>query len=554
MLDLILQTVSDALVITDENFQIIRVNPAFERLTGLQAEDISGPAARQLILGNMGDQSYEELNKKLIKEGSWEGNILYRCSDGENRQFHIVIKAMIGDGEPLKYLVTFRNGDDLTGSDIRQAQHDTLTGLPNIHLFHDRISQAMVISKREDKSVALLMIGLDRFALINEGMGMESGDQVLKETANRLIKCIRQSDTAAKMRGDQFAVITPIASLDDSVIVAEKVLKAVHQPFEINGQSIVLSTSIGISLYPTDAQTPEALIEKSENAMRHIKRLGGNQYQFFANYMNVRAKKRLEIENALRRAIENEEFVVYYQPKVNMEDNSIVGAEALVRWIDPVKGLISPADFIPVAEETGMINPIGYWVLRDACAQNKLWQISGYKPLRMAVNVSAHQFMKPDLISRVTDILNETKLDPQYLELEITESMLMGDIEEVIDKMHSLRRLGIGLSIDDFGTGYSCLSYLTRFPITTLKIDRAFIKDLETDADMAEIARAIIALSQGLKLEIVAEGAETAGHIDFLKSNACDMVQGFFFSKPVTAAEFEKLLAVGHLNGTVAGL
>jgi predicted signal transduction protein with EAL and GGDEF domain len=354
--------------------------------------------------------------------------------------------------------------------------------------------------------------------------------------------CVRETDTAVRLDGDKFALVMAIADTDDSVIVAEKALRVVKEPFTLDGHEVVVTFSIGISVFPLDADSGPQMIKHAENALHYAKISGRNQYQFFSKDMNRKAKSRLELEERMRRALANDEFVVFYQPKVSADRNTIVGAEALIRWMDPERGMISPGEFIPVAEESGQIEAIGTWILRQSCFQNRRWQEAGFNPIKVSVNVSARQFRSRNLIDTVTDALGSSGLDPKWLELEITESMLMNDVDAAVRKMTALRDLGIGLSIDDFGTGYSSLSYLGRFPITTLKIDRAFIADVDTNPKTAEIARAIIGLSRGLNLEVVAEGAEVAEHVTFLRSNGCDTVQGFYYSRPVPAAEFERMM------------
>jgi len=391
------------------------------------------------------------------------------------------------------------------------------------------------------------MIGLDYFARINDGLGHDVGDKVLLAIAKRLSDTIRRSDTVARFGGDKFGLVMQITTVEDSVLVAEKILNVLNQSFIIDKQSISVTASIGISISPDDTLDRDELVKNTESAMRYLKKQGGNHYQFFSREMNQKAKKRIDMENKLRRALKNKEFVVYYQPKVNLENNAVVGAEALVRWIDPEKGLISPGDFIPIAEEAGLIGDIGEYVLLAACQENSLWFNQGLNPVRISVNVTASQFSDKDLVDKVKFTLDQTQLPPHLLELEITESSLVGDMEKVIEKLQIFRDMGLHISIDDFGTGYSSLSYLSRFPITTLKIDRAFINGMENNAKTAEITSAIIGLSRGLSLEVVAEGAESIEHINLLRKQGCDLVQGFFFSRPVPAQEFEAILKQGYL-------
>jgi diguanylate cyclase (GGDEF)-like protein/PAS domain S-box-containing protein len=542
ILDVILENIRDAVVLTDGDRRLVRVNKALETLTGHNAQALLERATPDASL------AHDHLLRALSTNdgGRWQGII--RCGDGADRLFEVSVSAVNGGADfPTHYLGLLRSS---AGEDSRRLGHDELTGLPDRAIFTDRVNQAMLQANRSGGSVALLLMGLDRFSLVNDALGHGAGDRLLIEVARRLRHCIRETDTAVRLEGDKFALVMNIAGTDDSVIVAEKVLRTVREPFAIDGQEVVVTFSIGIAIYPQDAGDCTALVKQGENALHHAKVSGRNQYQFFSKDMNRKARHRLDLEARLRRALANDEFAVFYQPKVRSGDNRIVGAEALVRWMDPDKGMVSPADFIPVAEETGLIEPIGAWVLRRSCQQTKVWQDLGLPPVKVSVNVSARQFRSRALMETVVGILEETGLDPRWLELEITESMLMNDVDGAVRKMTALRELGLGLSIDDFGTGYSSLSYLGRFPITTLKIDRAFIADVDKNPKTAEIARAIIGLSRGLNLEVVAEGAEIENHVTFLRDNGCDTVQGYYYSRPVPSEQFERMLAEGVLFHT----
>ena len=429
----------------------------------------------------------------------------------------------------------------------RELKLDSLTGLPRYDLFVDRIDQAMIAAQRLNKSVAILIIGIDQLDRINDGYGYDTGNRVLKETADRIAHAIRRSDTAARPFAEMFGLVMQITSVEDSVLVAQKMLNALGQEMVIDDHAVNVTASVGISLFPSDGDSAAVLIKNAESALRHVKQQGGNGHEFFSQDMNDVARHRIEMENSLRRALNNKEFVVYYQPKVNLEDNAVVGAEALIRWMDPDRGMISPGEFIPVAEETSMIGEIGQFVMETACRQNSQWQEKGLKPVRISVNFTADQFHDRFILDKVQAVLSETFLSPEYLELEITESTLVGDMDKVIDKLTAFRAMGLHVSIDDFGTGYSSLSYLSHFPITTLKIDRAFVKDMEVNSKTAEITNAIIGLSRGLSLEVVAEGAESLEHVKILRDKGCDLVQGFYFSRPLPAEEFEKILEAGYL-------
>lgn len=542
ILDAVLANIRDAVVLTDGDRRVVRVNTAFETLTG------HGAVALMDGTGENAQAMFQMLNRAMSTAdgGLWQGKL--RCGDGSDRVFDLAVSAVNGDSAfPTHYLGLVRQA---SGEDAHRFGHDELTGLPNRDIFLDRVDQSVLQVNRSGGTVALMMMGLDRFTLVNDALGHGAGDRLLIEVARRLRQCVRETDTAVRLEGDKFALVTNIADVNDSVIVAEKVLRTVKEPFAIDGQEVVCTFSIGIAVYPQDASTASGVIKQAENALHHAKVSGRNQYQFFSKDMNRKAKARLDLEARMRRAMANQEFAVFYQPKVQAETNRIVGAEALVRWLDPDNGMVSPAEFIPIAEETGLIEQIGSWVLRRSCEENKAWQHKGLNAVKVSVNVSARQFRARTFLEMVGGVLAETGLDPRWLELEITESMLMNDVESAVSKMTAIREMGIGLSIDDFGTGYSSLSYLGRFPITTLKIDRAFISDVDTNPKTAEIARAIIGLSRGLNLEVVAEGAEVVDHIDFLRHNGCTTVQGYYYSRPVPADQFERMLTEGVLYHT----
>ncbi len=547
LVDIILNTVDDPIIVSDERGTIRKVNHAFEEHFSWRKEELVGKSYANIISTKHGDDFLETVFTQVTDEGEWQGDIWIQAKDeDEDFRADCYIQAQRDEYQiPLFFVARLKVPEE----ELQQVRnHDDLTGLPDHLLFVDRLEQAMIAVKRVDKSVALLYIGLDHFSTINDGLGYAVGDELLKQVSQRLQKCVRGSDTVARLGSDVFAMALQVATIDDGVTVAEKVLKGMLDTFDIEGKTVTLTASIGISLFPKDSDNASDLLKQADTALHHAKKKDGNNYQFFASDMNDKAKTRLEMESSIRKGLKNEEFVLYYQPKVSSGSGEIVGAEALIRWISPEKGFMPPGDFIPIAEETGLIGQIGSWVLQEAARQNKQWQDQGLPKIRVAVNVAAPQFRAPSFIDEVESALSNNNLLPEWLELEIVESMLMGDAEQTIEKLHEVRKVGCHLSIDDFGTGYSSLSYLTRFPITTLKIDRAFIKDLECDKTMAEISRAIIGMSQGLELEVVAEGAETDAHIDFLRQNGCPTVQGFYYSKPLPAEDFAKLLKVGRLD------
>ena len=425
----------------------------------------------------------------------------------------------------------------------RLAHFDDLTGLPNRSMFNQRLSHALARARRADESLAILFIDLDRFKNINDTLGHGAGDHVLKEIAQRLRGCLREADTVSRLGGDEFVVLLEGASRPEDVVeVAQKILAAVARPVLLESQEFHLTASIGISTCPGDSDDLQGLMKNADIAMYRAKEQGKNNFQFYSSQINVHTLERVALESDLRHALERNEFLLHYQPKVDIGSNRIVGMEALVRWQQPGKVLVPPAQFIPLAEETGLIVPIGEWVLKTACLRNRAWQDQGLPRLRIAVNLSARQFAHVHLLQDVARVLNETGLDPAWLEFEITESMVMRDPEHAVTLLQGLKAMGIHLSIDDFGTGYSSLSYLKRFPLDSVKIDRSFIRDIPGDGDDASITQAIIAMAHSLRLRVIAEGVETEAQLQFLRVNGCDQMQGYHFSRPLPEAEFLRLL------------
>ncbi len=423
------------------------------------------------------------------------------------------------------------------------AHYDALTNLPNRVLFNDRLTHALQHQQRSKRQLALIFLDLDEFKKINDSLGHQAGDDLLQQVAQRLLLCARKADTVARLGGDEFTIV--LEDLEDAgnvPEVADRILESLAMPFDVSGREIFLSTSIGISVYPQDGKDTAGLMQHADVAMFQAKKGGGNKYCFYHADMTVAANKRLALETDLRHALAREEFVVHYQPQVSLESNLIVGLEALVRWQHPQHGIVPPNMFIPVAEESGLIQPLGEWVMRAACRQAKAWQESTGTTIPVAVNLSGHQ-INDSLVEKVSDILAETGLEPRYLELEITESCIMDQAATTIEHLHALRKLGVHLSIDDFGTGYSSMSYLKRLPINTLKIDRSFVRDIPQDSNDAAIIKAILALAHTLNLVVVAEGVETPEQRAFLAENDCDVMQGFLFSRPRPAEEIELLLS-----------
>jgi diguanylate cyclase (GGDEF)-like protein len=432
------------------------------------------------------------------------------------------------------------------------AHHDALTGLPNRMLLQDRLTQAIELARRQGRRFAVLFMDLDRFKKINDSLGHAIGDQLLQSVAQRLSVCVRHSDTLGRQGGDEFVVLlSNIMHAEDAALIAQNILGALAVPHLINHHELCISASIGIGIYPDDGQDAETLLKSADSAMYHAKEGGCNNYKFFEQAMNTHAVRRQSIEASLQRALERQEFVLYYQPKINLHSNRIVGAEALIRWQHPEWGLVPPSQFVPIAEDCGLILPIGRWVLRAACLQARTWKQAGLPPILVAVNTSALEFRAKDFLENIRTTLEETRLEPPYLELELTESVLMRDIKITDSVLHALTRLGIKLAIDDFGTGYSSLSYLRQFPIHTLKIDQSFINQMTRNPDDAALVSAIINMGKSLKLRVVAEGVETPEQHAFLLAQHCDEGQDYYFGRPMAAETFTRLLQTGaspHLH------
>jgi diguanylate cyclase (GGDEF)-like protein/PAS domain S-box-containing protein len=423
------------------------------------------------------------------------------------------------------------------------AYHDALTDLPNQGLFKDRLKQAIALSRRSDQMQAVLLLNLDRFKQINDSLGYTAGDRVLQSVAQRLTSCVRDSDTVARFGGDEFAVLlTQIPRQQDAANTARAIKEVLDQAFIHDEQELFISSSIGISLYPDDGRDTPTLLKSAGAALERAKEQGGNTYQFYTSGRTTNALKQLVLESNMRPGLERGEFFIEYQPQVDIRNFQMLGMEALARWQHPGLGVLYPTEFIHLAEDSGLIIAIGDWVMRAACQQNKAWQNAGLEPMRLSVNFSARQFQQSTFVPTVAEILNETGLEPEWLELELTEGSIMKNPEEAIEKLLELRMMGIKIAIDDFGTGYSSLSYLKRFPIDTLKIDKSFVRDVCTDPDDASIVRAIITLGHALDLMVIAEGVETQDQLDYLNSLGCDVVQGFLFSKALSTRDFGELL------------
>jgi diguanylate cyclase (GGDEF)-like protein/PAS domain S-box-containing protein len=462
-------------------------------------------------------------------------------SDGS--RVPVLFGAALSGNEISCFVIDLSRNKQWQGSLNHLAYHDALTDLPNQSLFKDRLKQAIALSHRSNQMQAVMLLNLDRFKTVNDSLGYLAGDLLLQSVAQRLTSCVRDCDTVARFGGDEFAVLlTQISRAQDAATTANAIRQALNQAFLFDDQEIFVSNSIGISLYPHDGRDTATLLKSAGAALDRAKEQGGNNYEFYTAGRTTRALRQLVLESNLRPGLERREFFVQYQPQVSSVDFHLVGMEALVRWQHPNLGLLYPTEFISLAEDSGLIIPLGDWVFRTACLQNKAWQDAALVPMRLAVNFSARQFQQPGFISSVEEILKETNLDPGWLELEITESSIMKDPDKAIEKLLELKMMGIKVAIDDFGTGYSSLNYLKRFPIDTLKIDRSFVSDLCKDPHDTAIVRAIITLGHALDLTVVAEGVETREQLESLAELECDVVQGFLFSKALSSEDFEELL------------
>ncbi|MFZ5640685.1 MAG: EAL domain-containing protein, partial [Bacillota bacterium] len=550
-----LQSIGDAVITTDALGNVEYLNPVAEDLTGWTKEKAKGlplPQVFRIANENTGEAA-ENPVEKCIREGRIIGlanHTVLIHRDGH--KFAIEESAAPirnREGEIIGTILVFHDVSEkrsLLKQMVHQTYHDPLTGLPNRILFNDRLALALVQAQPNQDMLAVLFLDLDRFKIVNDMLGHAVGDRVLKEVAGRIKECLQKSDTIARLGGDEFTILLPrISHEEDAAKVAQKIIQAFQLPWMLGNQEFHITVSVGIALYPNDGDDAESLLKHADTAMCRAKDQGRNNYQLYTPAMNAKIMERLTMENSLRYALKRNEFTVFYQPQVNTASGQITGMEALVRWLHPDRGLVGPVEFIPLAEDTGLIIPIGEWVLHTACAQNKAWQESGLQPVRVTVNISACQFQQQNLVNTVAQALKQTGLDPQWLELEITESALMQDLDFTIKVLQDLRDMGVRISVDDFGTGYSSLNYLKRFPIHTLKIDRSFVRDITDNPEDAAIVSAIIVLAHNLNLNLIAEGVETPDQLAFLKHCRCCEMQGYLFSKPLPAGEFEKLLRHG---------
>ncbi len=541
-----------AILVTDPTGAIVQVNHAFSRITGYQASEVLDRHPGVLTANHQQAGALQYIIDHLELRGSWEGEIWLKRKQGDLYPAWIGITAIRDDeGDLVSYVCFFSDISERKASEQRihrLAYYDVLTQLPNRSLFQDRLHSALQHAERHGEWLVLMFLDLDRFKPINDSLGHAAGDRMLKEVAARLLGCVDEDETVARMGGDEFTLLlasrsTREGALNRAIHVAEAILAAMAQPFLLEGREFFVTASIGIALSPQDGQELSQLMKNADTAMYHAKEMGKNNFQFYQAEMNARALERLELESDLRHALEQGQFVLYYQPQFSGDGRCLTGAEALLRWQHPTRGLVSPVEFIPVLEELGLVVQVGDWALAEACAQMNRWQAAGMSIPKISVNLSARQFADGQLGLRISRILQEHQLPPTALEVELTESILMRDVGETLQILAGLKRLGLCIAVDDFGTGYSSLNYLKQFPIDVLKIDRSFVDGLPEGEQDAQIARAIIAMAHSLNLAVIAEGVETQAQLDFLREHGCDQVQGYLFGKPMPASQFSQLFS-----------
>jgi diguanylate cyclase (GGDEF)-like protein len=532
-------------------FVDMRMPPGWDGLETIERLWAIDPDVQIVICSAHSDYNWTDVvarldnsDKLLVVKKPFEAIEVIQCANALTRKWQNerIVRRQV---ETLEHAVTARTeGLETANRQLRHlATHDALTGLPNRVLMDDRIRQSIMLADSVDQTFAVILLDLDRFKLVNDSLGHRAGDELLKEVAQRLKTVVRDIDTVARLGGDEFVLIIP-PSLDRDLPrqVATRIIDALQPSVRISGIEIHTSPSIGIAFYPDDAKTVESLVANADAAMYCAKQRGRNNFQCFLPTMNTATQEKVRLESDMRVALEKKQFQLHYQPKVNTATGIMHGAEALLRWTHPVRGAIPPSEFIPIAEECGLIGPIGAWVVQEACKQARAWQIAGLPPLRVAVNLSPSQFRQGNIVEMIGDALNQAGLEPRFLEVELTETTVMSDPEESIAILEQLSKMGVLVSVDDFGTGYSSMSYLRRFPIDKLKIDRGFISEVMSRPDDASIVRAIISLAHSLRLKVVAEGVESTEQLDFLKTLGCDQYQGFHFSPALPASQFEALV------------
>jgi diguanylate cyclase (GGDEF)-like protein/PAS domain S-box-containing protein len=538
----VFETTHDGIMITDEEGTILSVNPAFSQITGYSAQEAIGETPRLLKSEHHDQAFYDALWSSLISKGYWQGEVWNRRKNGELYiQWQTISMLPDAEGRPSRYVAVFSDVTELRRKDERirqQAYHDALTGLPNRFLLLDRLEHGIDVARRAMSGLAVMFLDLDRFKVVNDSLGHEAGDLLLQAVAGRLELCLRKSDTIARLGGDEFVIVlSDFESTAEIALLSDRIVASLAAPFDLNGHPAHIGASIGIAVYPQDGSEAGTLMKNADAAMYQAKGAGRNTFRFFDPAINSKALERLDMEADLRRAVELGQFEMHYQPKVDLRQRKVRGLEALLRWRHPERGLVQPNDFIPMAEDTGLIVPLGAWALEESCRQAKIWLDEGIAIGRMAVNLSARQFQDLQLFERVSNILEKTGLAAHHLEIELTESTVMANPRQAIDVLERLHKLGIQIAVDDFGTGYSSLNYLKKLPLDILKIDRAFVSDLGRNEEDGAIIQAIVTLGMNLDLVTVAEGVETVHEAQMLERLGCTQAQGFLFTRPLPAKE-----------------
>jgi diguanylate cyclase (GGDEF)-like protein/PAS domain S-box-containing protein len=539
----VLRSTGEGVVITDVHSDIVAVNRAFTEITGYEEAEVLGRNPSLLKSERQPPAFYEEMWRTLLERDAWQGEIWNRQKNGAIFPEWLAISAIRdGEGTVTHFVGVFSDISTLKHSQQRLehlAHFDPLTDLPNRALFQDRLAHAIDRAQRYGHQIGVMILDLDGFKTVNDSLGHPVGDQLLVQVAGRLQQCIRVEDTVARLGGDEFAII--LSSLhdgSDAVEVVRKILASIEQPFDLSGVGAMISTSIGVASFPQDGASATELVRNADAAMYGAKEGGRNTYRFYQAAMTQHAQDRLQREAALRLAIEGREFEVWFQPQLHLRSGNLVGAEALVRWRDPARGLVMPNEFIPLAERTGLVLPIGEWVLGEVCRLGSAWLADGFQFGRLAVNVAAPQIDRGDFVGVLREALASSALPPEHLEIEITESLIMTSAATARPALQAVRQLGVATAVDDFGTGYSSLAYLKELPIDKLKIDRAFVKDLPDDPKAGAITRAIIGMAHSLGYEVIAEGIETVEQCHWLHGEGCSEGQGYWFARPMPAADF----------------
>ncbi|MBF0455991.1 MAG: EAL domain-containing protein [Magnetococcales bacterium] len=535
---LVLEKATEAVLITDLGGTIQSVNPAFTTITGYSFKEAVGKKPNILRSEHHEESFYKALWEALFSQGSWRGEMWNRRKNGEAFPVMQNITAIQDKYGEITHFVSIFT--DLTNCKKNQdnqdliTTHDPLTGLPDRHLYSEQVKQAALRAGRNGSKVAILLINMNSFRRVNDSMGYLQGDAVLKEIGSRLKGSIKSGDLISRLRGDEFGIVlVEIITLQDVTDTIQKLFQSLSCPFILQEHEIIITASIGVTLFPDDHQDIETLLQKTDRALSQAKEQEGNSFQFFTPDLDSQACQRLSMESNLRKALTNQEFTLFYQPKVDLISKKVVGTEALIRWFQPGRGTVPPVEFIPLAEESGLIIPMGNWILNTACQNAREWIENGACSLQVSVNISSRQFQDPFIIATLQEALEKSGLPASCLELEITESLVMGNVEEAIRILREFKDLGLKISMDDFGTGYSSLSYLKKFPIDILKIDQSFVRDLVHDASDAALVKAIISMGNNLGLTVIAEGVETVEQALFLRQEGCDMAQGYLYSKPI---------------------